>query len=105
MQNNYRLDGVSLNDYSNGAPGSVLGGNLGVAIRKAMSHGVQLEGSFTWGKSIDEGSASAAGDQFANSLSSLPFYDLHSIRAVSDFNVGRTLVINGIWDIPPEGMD
>src|SRR5487761_579089 len=30
VQNNYRLDGVSLNDYSNGAPGSVLGGNLGV---------------------------------------------------------------------------
>ena len=30
IENNYRLDGVSLNDYSNGAPGSVLGGNLGV---------------------------------------------------------------------------
>ena len=29
-QNNYRLDGVSINDYANGAPGSVLGGNLGV---------------------------------------------------------------------------
>ncbi|MGH9357210.1 MAG: carboxypeptidase regulatory-like domain-containing protein, partial [Terriglobia bacterium] len=30
VENNYRLDGVSLNDYSNGGPGSVLGGNLGV---------------------------------------------------------------------------
>src|SRR5437763_6786085 len=30
QQNNYRLDGVSINDYANGAPGSVLGGNLGV---------------------------------------------------------------------------
>jgi Carboxypeptidase regulatory-like domain/TonB dependent receptor len=29
-QNSYRLDGVSINDYSNGAPGSVLGDNLGV---------------------------------------------------------------------------
>src|SRR3984893_10557308 len=29
QQNNYRLDGVSLNDYANGAPGSVLGGSLG----------------------------------------------------------------------------
>src|SRR5262249_21935902 len=28
-QNNYRMDGVSLNDYANSAPGSVLGGNLG----------------------------------------------------------------------------
>src|SRR3984893_14884102 len=30
QQTNYRLDGISLNDYANGAPGSVLGGNMGV---------------------------------------------------------------------------
>ncbi|MGH9357412.1 MAG: carboxypeptidase regulatory-like domain-containing protein, partial [Terriglobia bacterium] len=30
QQNNYRLDGISINDPTNGAPGSVLGGNLGV---------------------------------------------------------------------------
>src|SRR6267154_1114189 len=30
QQNNYRLDGISLNDYGNGGPGSVIGGNLGV---------------------------------------------------------------------------
>src|SRR5580704_13641956 len=29
-QNNYRLDGASINDYSNSGPGSVIGGNLGV---------------------------------------------------------------------------
>src|ERR1700676_279348 len=29
-QNNYLLDGISINDYTNQAPGSVLGGNLGV---------------------------------------------------------------------------
>jgi hypothetical protein len=29
-ENNYRVDGVSVNDYSNGGPGSVLGGTLGV---------------------------------------------------------------------------
>jgi Carboxypeptidase regulatory-like domain/TonB dependent receptor/TonB-dependent Receptor Plug Domain len=29
-QNSYRIDGVSVNDYSNGGPGSVLGGTLGV---------------------------------------------------------------------------
>jgi len=28
-QNNYRLDGISINDYSNAAPGSVLGTDLG----------------------------------------------------------------------------
>jgi hypothetical protein len=30
QQNNYRMDGISLNDYANGAPGSVMGGNMGV---------------------------------------------------------------------------
>lgn len=30
QENNYRLDGVSINDYSNGAPGSAGGINLGV---------------------------------------------------------------------------
>lgn len=30
QQNNYRLDGISINDYSNGAPGSVAGVDLGV---------------------------------------------------------------------------
>src|SRR6202047_5204700 len=30
QQNNYLLDGISINDYTNQAPGSVLGGNLGV---------------------------------------------------------------------------
>jgi hypothetical protein len=30
FENNYRINGVSINDYSNGAPGSTLGVNLGV---------------------------------------------------------------------------
>ena len=29
-QNNYRLDGMSINDHANSGPGSVIGGNLGV---------------------------------------------------------------------------
>src|SRR6202165_5508698 len=30
VQNSYRLDGININDRTNGGPGSVLGGNLGV---------------------------------------------------------------------------
>ena len=30
QQNSYLLDGININDYSNGGPGSILGGNLGV---------------------------------------------------------------------------
>jgi hypothetical protein len=36
-QNSYRLDGISINDYSNGAPGSVLGDNLGIDAVEQVS--------------------------------------------------------------------
>src|ERR1700730_344004 len=36
-QNSYRLDGISINDYSNGAPGSVLGDNLGIDAVQQVS--------------------------------------------------------------------
>jgi hypothetical protein len=41
-----------------------------------------------------------AGDQFSNSISSLPWYDLKAIRGLSDYNIGRTLVISGTWQVP-----
>ena len=57
--------------------------------------------SFTWGKSIDSGSSTIAGDQFSNSPSSLPFYfDPKLRRGQSDFNLAKNLVISGTWEIP-----
>jgi hypothetical protein len=73
---------------------------LQVGVQKRMSHGVQLQVSFTWGKSIDTGSSAVAGDAFSNSITSLPYYDYKSVRGLSDFNIGRTLVINGTWQVP-----
>jgi len=73
---------------------------LETQIAKRMSHGVQLQGTFTWSKSIDTSSASVAGDTFGNSISSLDGFDLKLGRGVSDFNVGRTLVVNGEWEVP-----
>ena len=73
---------------------------LEVGVQKKMGHGVQLQGSFTWGKGIDTGSGTTAGDEYTNGLSSLPWYDLKSVRGLSDFNVGRTLVIEGTWLVP-----
>jgi hypothetical protein len=73
---------------------------LEAAVQKTISHGIQFQTSFTWGKSIDSGSAVDHGDQYSNSISSLPFYDLKSIRGLSDFNVGRTLVVSLTWQVP-----
>ena len=44
---------------------------LEVQVTKRMSHGFQVQGSYTWGKNIDTGSASSVGDPFTNSISSL----------------------------------
>lgn len=73
---------------------------LEMQLAKRMSHGFQVQGTYTWSKSIDTGSASVAGDTFGNSISSLPFFDMKLNRGLSDFNVGRTLVVNGTWEVP-----
>jgi TonB dependent receptor len=69
-------------------------------ITKRMSHGLEFQTSFTWGKSIDNSSGSIAGDTFSNGLSSLPWYDLKSTRGLSDFDIRRILVISGTWQVP-----
>jgi hypothetical protein len=73
---------------------------LEVQVLKKMSHGFQVQGSYTWGKSIDTGSASTLGDPFLNSVSS-PFWFCKTCRrGLSDFNIAQTLVVNYIWDVP-----
>jgi hypothetical protein len=73
---------------------------LEAQLAKRMSHGLQVQGTYTWGKSMDTSSASVAGDTFGNSISSLHWFDMRLSRGLSDFNVGRTLVVNGSWELP-----
>ena len=69
-------------------------------LAKRISHGFQVQGTYTWSKSIDTSSATLAGDAFGNSISSLNWFDMKLTRGLSDFNVGRTLVVNGTWEVP-----
>jgi Carboxypeptidase regulatory-like domain/TonB-dependent Receptor Plug Domain len=80
--------------------GSSFYDGLQIGIQKRMSHGLQLQGSFTWGKSIDNNSGAIAGDTLSNSVTSLFWPDLSVTRGVSDYNIGRVLVINGTWQVP-----
>jgi hypothetical protein len=73
---------------------------LQLGVVKRLNQGFQIQGSFTWGKSIDNNSGVIAGDQFSNSISSLDWWDLRLSRGLSDYNVGRTLVINATWLVP-----
>jgi outer membrane receptor protein involved in Fe transport len=73
---------------------------LELQLAKRMSHGFQVQGTFTWGKSIDTSSATVAGDAFGNSISSLDYFDTKLTRGLSDYNVGRSFVLNATWELP-----
>jgi hypothetical protein len=73
---------------------------LELKLDKRVSHGFQVEGAFTWGKSIDTSSGSAAADTFTNEWNALPYYDFGLTRGLSAFNVGRNLVVNALWNAP-----
>ena len=72
---------------------------LEAQLSKRLSHGFQMQGVFTWAKSMDTSSASVAGDTFGNSISSLHWFDMRLSRGLSDFNVDKTLVVNGTWEL------
>jgi Carboxypeptidase regulatory-like domain len=73
---------------------------LQIQVSKKMSHGFQVQGAYTWSRSIDTSSGSTDGDQFRNGISSLMFFDRKLRRGPSDFNVTHNLVFNYVWDIP-----
>jgi len=69
-------------------------------VAKRVSHGVELHGAYTWGKSIDTLSATAADDAFPNGLFNQLFFDQRTTRGLSDFNVAQTLVLSFTWELP-----
>jgi hypothetical protein len=69
-------------------------------VAKRVSHGVELHGAYTWGKSIDTLSATAADDAFPNGLFNQLFFDQRTTRGPSDFNVAQTLVLSFTWELP-----
>jgi len=73
---------------------------LQTVVAKRVSHGIELHGAYTWGKSIDTLSATAADDAFPNGLFNQLFFDQRTTRGPSDFNVAQTLVLSFTWELP-----
>jgi outer membrane receptor protein involved in Fe transport len=73
---------------------------LQVGMLKAMSHGFQIQANYTYSKCLDEGSGGMLGDPYANSLSSLMFFNLQARRGVCDFNITQNFVVNYLWNTP-----
>ena len=80
--------------------GSSIYHGLNLEAIKRMSHGLQIQGSYTFAKSIDTSSSGIASDTFGNSVSSLPTFDARLRRGLSDFDVRNVLAINTIWMVP-----
>jgi hypothetical protein len=73
---------------------------LEVNVQKRVSHGFQFGGSYTYSTAMDDDSGTILGDAFSNSITTwFPFAPQIS-RAVSDFNITHTAVINGLWQLP-----
>ena len=80
--------------------GSALYDALQTQVTKRMAHDFQIQGSFTWGRCIDDGSGTLAGDTFVNGISTLFLFYPRLNRGPCDFNIDRTFVLNYIWNIP-----
>ena len=69
-----------------------------ISVKRTLARGLQLQGSYTWAKSLDTSSSVIAGGPFQNSISGGLF--AVPLRGPSDFNLAHNLVLNGIWQIP-----
>jgi len=74
--------------------------SLQAVVEKSLSRGVQFHGAYTWGKSIDTLSATVADDSYPNGQMNPLFFNQHTSRGLSDFNVGQNFVVDLSWQAP-----
>jgi hypothetical protein len=73
---------------------------LQAKLTARMASRLQGQISYTWGKGIDTGSATVGGDSFANSISSLPYFNTRLSRGPSDFNITHNLTASYTLYLP-----
>jgi hypothetical protein len=73
---------------------------LQVQVKKAMSHGFQIGGNYTWAKNIDIGSGAVAADQYTNSVTGLLWYCEPCRRGLADTDVRNNITVDYLWNIP-----
>ena len=70
---------------------------LWVSVSKRLAHGLQINGYYTWSKSLDYNSLSTQGIVVQDS------YNLRGDRGLSDFDARHRFVLSGIYDLPFRG--
>lgn len=71
-----------------------------VGANKRFSRGLQLQASYTLGKSIDEGSQAIGSGDFDNSFQPRYGYDRNDNRGLSDFDIRHNFVFNYSYELP-----
>jgi Carboxypeptidase regulatory-like domain/TonB-dependent Receptor Plug Domain len=76
---------------------------LHVSAKRSMSKGLQVVGSYAFGKSIDSASSTgstAAGSGYPNAIGNpYPLYPVIN-RGLSDFDIRHNASISLVWDVP-----
>jgi outer membrane receptor protein involved in Fe transport len=62
--------------------------SLQVTLTKRFSHGLQLNGAYTWAKNLDEG------------MSHQNSYDIRAQRALADIDVAHRLTVGYVYELP-----
>jgi hypothetical protein len=73
---------------------------LATSVSKRFSHGLQLQASYTFGKSTDEGSQAIGSADFSNSFQPRYAYDRTDNFGRSDFDIRHNLVFNYSYELP-----
>jgi hypothetical protein len=73
---------------------------LALGVNKRFSRGLQLQGSYTYGKSTDEGSQAIGSADFSNSAQPRYAYDRHDNFGRSDFDIRHNFVFNYSYELP-----
>ncbi|HEX9119360.1 MAG TPA: carboxypeptidase regulatory-like domain-containing protein [Terriglobales bacterium] len=91
-----RFDQVNLHE----AGGSSIYHALQMEWKKAMSHGLQFQASYTWSKSIDNASDFSPTIQANDNSFAQNAGNPQAERAVSNFDIAHRVLVTGLWRIP-----
>ena len=100
--------GTKLNPNFGRIGAVIWGGNshyhaLETKVSLHIRHGFRLETSYTWSKSIDNGSTSVGTDAFSNALNNPQSFDFSLNKGLSDFDVRHNVVVHYTWTLGRTG--
>jgi hypothetical protein len=71
-----------------------------VGFTRRFSSGLHLQASYTWGKSIDDGSLAVGSGDLSNGFQPRYADDRRDNRGLSDFDIRHNFVFNYSWELP-----